>query len=201
MPHCPSRTLSSSHNATPLITSLWFVPALLPLVLVKPHIALPMILAGKVTRTGIILTGMLLAVSLVICPTWIIVWLQQTGTYRGTPPLFSLPLGPVILLALLKFREKRAWLLVLLALMPQRVLYDQLPLLLIAATPLQLIFLVACSWLTFPALFAYGNWIQLPINWQFWIVLTLYLPALLVLFLPELAGFSKRMALSRQSVE
>jgi hypothetical protein len=177
---------------TPLMLCLWFVPALAPLVLVKPNIALPMILTGKVNRTGVILTGVLLVVSFLIYPNWLFVWLQETRTYRGTPPLLSLPLGPIVLLALLKFRDRRAWLLMLLALMPQRVLYDQLPLLLVATNLTELIFLILCSWMILPALFAYGGWAGMPINWQFWIVLTHYLPVLIVLFAPEVARWLKR---------
>ena len=172
---------------TPLITCIWFLPFLLPLVLVKPHIALPLILTSRVTWQGLVLAFLLLLISLIIYPTWPIVWFEQTGTYRGTPPLFSLPLGPLLLLALFKYRDRRAWLLLLLALMPQRVLYDQLPLFLIAASGVELTFLVLCSWMTLPVLFSSGGWVHMPVNWQFWIVLTLYLPALIMLFLPNLS--------------
>lgn len=174
---------------TPLIICIWYLPFLMPLVLVKPHIALPLIMTGGITRKGLILTFLLLVVSLIIYPMWPLVWFRQTTTYTGTPPLFSLPLGPVLLLALFKYRDRRAWLLVLLALMPQRVLYDQLPLFLIATSGVEITLLTLCSWLTLPALFLFGGWSQMPLGWQFWIVLTLYLPALIILFLPDLAGF------------
>jgi hypothetical protein len=117
--------------------------------------------------------------------------MKQTGTYKGLPPLFSLPLGPFILLALLKYRDRRAWLLVLFALMPQRVLYDQLPLLLIATNGAEMIFLVFCSWLTLPMLMSSGGWGGLPFSWQFWILLTLYVPGLVLLFLPDVTKFIK----------
>ena len=42
---------------------------------------------------------------------------------------------PAMLLALLRWRSREAWLLLLCALMPQRVVYDQLTLLLVARTP------------------------------------------------------------------
>ncbi|HEY2979872.1 MAG TPA: hypothetical protein VGJ22_01720, partial [Anaerolineales bacterium] len=61
-------------------------------------------------------------------------------------------------------------------------IYDQLPLLLIAGSGIEAVFLVFCSWLALPALLSSGGWIHMPINWQFWIVLTLYIPALIVLF-------------------
>lgn len=182
---------------TPLIACIWFLPVMMPLILVKPHIALPLIITGRVSKKGLMIAFLLLIISLLIYPTWPAVWLAQTRTYRGLPPLFSLPLGPIILFALLKYRERRAWLLLLLALMPQRVLYDQLPLLLIAASGFEMALLLFSSWLIVPVLFTYGGWTLLPINWQFWIVLMLYLPALLVLFLPDLSGFFRRYILGR----
>jgi hypothetical protein len=183
---------------TPLFMSLWFLPMMLPLILVKPQIALPLIVTGKkFSKTGVILTAALLLVSLIIYPTWPLVWLKQTGTYKGLPPLFSLPLGPLILLALFKYRDRRAWLLFLFALMPQRVLYDQLPLLLIATSGMEMFFLVFCSWLTLPMLLLTGGWSRLPLNWQFWIILTLYLPCLVLLFWPDLMKFVRNVAAKR----
>ena len=176
---------------TPLIMAMWFLPVLLPLILVKPQIALPLVLTGKISKTGVLLTFLLLAASLIIYPRWPFAWLAQTGTYRGLPPLLSLPLGPLLLLALVRYRDRRAWLLVLLALMPQRVLYDQLPLLLIATSGIEMGLLVFCSWVTLPILFASGGWNNVPLGWQFWIVLTLYIPALLVLLWPDVVKVVK----------
>ena len=177
---------------TPIIMCIWYLPILLPLILVKPHIAFPLVVTGKFSKGGLILAFLLGIISLVIQPDWPLAWFEKTGTYKGLPLLLSLPLGPVILLAILKYRDKRAWLMILLALMPQRVLYDQLPLLLIATNEFELIFLVFLSWITLPVLFKYGGWANVPINWQFWIVLTLYLPALPVLFREEIVKWFKK---------
>ncbi len=183
---------------TPLIICIWFLPSLLPLVLVKPHIVFPLMVTGGLTRKGIILTSLLLLVSLIIYPTWPLAWFRRTGMYTGTPPLLSLPLGPILLLALFKYRDRRAWLLVLLALMPQRVLYDQLPLFLIATSGIELTILVLCSWMTLPVLFSSGGWGHMPVSWQFWIVLTLYLPAFTILFLPDLSDLFRAIYLRIQ---
>lgn len=177
---------------TPLIMTLWFLPVMLPMILVKPHIAIPLVLTGRFSILGIVLTAAFLLVSLIAVPSWPFTWLEQINTYKGLPPILSLPFGPLLLLALLKFRDRRAWLLVLFAFMPQRVLYDQLALFLIATTGLQLAFLVFCSWLTLPVLFVWGGWATVPVNWQFWIILTLYLPALLVLFWPDILRLAKK---------
>jgi hypothetical protein len=96
------------------------------------------------------------------------------------PPLLSLPLGPLLLLALLRFRERRTWFFLAMALMPQRVAYDQLALFLLARSRKELIFQIACSWLTLTAILFFDGWTKLPGGWQSWIIMTLYVPALVV---------------------
>lgn len=177
----------------PLLVCLWFIPSLLPVVLIKPHIALPLALTGRISPTGIILSVLLLIGSLIVYPSWPLVWLQQVQTYQGfRSPLFVLPFGPLVLLALFRWRERRAWLLVLMALMPQRVVYDQLALLLIATNRRELLTLVVCSWMTLPLLLFADGWLSLPGGWQLWIVLTLYLPALVILMRPTIERFIGR---------
>lgn len=177
----------------PLLVCLWFLPPLLPVVLIKPHIALPLALSGSISRAGILLTALLLLGSLVLYPWWPWVWVHQIQTYKGLrPPLLVLPLGPLLLLGLLRWRDRRAWLLVLMALMPQRTVYDQLALLLVATSRRELLALVACSWLSLPVLLAAGGWRSMPGGWQIWILLTLYLPALAILLRGEIETVSKR---------
>jgi hypothetical protein len=167
---------------TPLMTCMWFLPVLMPLLLVKPQIALPMLLTAKPDLRGIAATVLLGVISLLVLPEWPLVWLQRTAGYQGTlPPLFVLPLGPLLALALLRWRKRVAWLLFLMALMPQRVVYDQLCLLLVASNWRELVFLISFSWISLPALLYFGGWTSLPGGWQIWIVATLYIPALLVL--------------------
>ena len=140
-----------------------------------------MVITAKPDRWGVILTVALLGLSLIAYPRWPWVWLGQISGYQGSvPPLFVLPLGPFLLLALLRWRDRRAWLVALMALMPQRVVYDQIPLLLVASTWRELLFLVGASWLTLPALLYFGGWQSLAGGWQLWIIATLYIPALLV---------------------
>jgi len=167
---------------TPLMTCLWFLPVLLPLALVKPHIALPMVLSTKPDWRGVVFAILLGLASILVSPGWLPIWFQRTSGYQGTlPPLFVLPVGPLLALALLRWRKRTAWLLFLMAAMPQRVVYDQLCLLLVASTWRELVVLISLSWITMPALLYYGGWTALPGGWQIWIVATLYIPALLVL--------------------
>jgi hypothetical protein len=177
----------------PLVLCLYFTPAFLPMLLMKPQIALPLALTQRPSPLGIGLTLAIGIASLIIYPSWPLVWLGQISTYQGIiPPLFVLPFGPVILLALLRYRERKAWLLLSMAAMPQRVLYDQLALLLISNTLREMLILVLCSWISMPALMILGGWYHLPGGWYLWILLTLYLPALGILLAPTLADWVKK---------
>jgi hypothetical protein len=178
---------------TPLICALWFLPAVGLAMLVKPHIALPVLLAGRSPREWkwLALPVVLLAVSLVVYPAWPWVWLKQTASYQGIlPPILAVPLGPFVLLALTNWRDRRAWLIVLLAAMPQRMVYDQLPLMLAAGNRKQLWFLIAMSWINCAVFFRGDGWGSVPLGWQNFIVLTLYLPAVAVVAWPKIAEIS-----------
>jgi hypothetical protein len=177
----------------PYITSLFFTPNLLFLLFIKPQLALPFVAIQRPSRTGILLAGLLLIVSLVLYPMWPLDWLKNLHlqNYIGFPPLFILPLGPLILLALIRYRDKRAWLLVLLAAMPQRMVYDQLGVLLVAENLKQQIFLILCSWISLPALLYYNGWKNMPWGWQTWILIESYLPALIVVLLPTFRSISQ----------
>jgi len=177
----------------PLILCLYFAPAFLPVLLMKPQTALPLALTQRPSWLGVGLTLSVGITSLVIYPSWPLVWLGQISTYQGIIPLlFVLPLGPLMLSALLRYRDREAWLLMLTAAMPQRVLYDQMALFLIAGNRLEMLILVFCSWVSLPALMIYGGWNNLPGGWCLWILLTLYLPALGILLAPIIGGWIKK---------
>jgi hypothetical protein len=178
---------------SPLVLCLYFTPAFLPVLVMKPQNALPLALTQRPSWLGIGLTLVIGIASLVIYPTWPFVWLKQTSSYQGIiPPLLTLPLGPLLLLALLRYREQKAWLLVSMAAMPQRVLYDQLALFMVPGNRLEMLIFMLCSWLSLPVLLIFGGWIHLPGGWKLWILLTLYLPALGIVFAPVLGGWIKK---------
>jgi hypothetical protein len=177
----------------PLVLCLYFTPAFLPILLMKPQTALPLALTQRPNWLGIGLTLVIGIASLVIYPSWPWVWLGQISTYQGIiPPLLVLPLGPLMLLALLRYRERKSWLLLLMAAMPQRVLYDQAALLLVAGNLREMLILILCSWISLPVLLIFGGWNNLPGGWQLWILLTLYLPALGIVLAPILGGWVKK---------
>lgn len=177
----------------PLVLCLYFAPAFLPVLLMKPQIALPLALTQRPTWLGVGLTFVIGIASLVIYPTWPLVWLGQISTYQGIiPPLLVLPLGPLMLLALLRYRDRKAWLLLSMSAMPQRVLYDQMALLLVASDLREILILILCSWISLPVLIIFGGWINLPDGWQLLLLLTLYLPALGILLAPMLGGWIRK---------
>jgi hypothetical protein len=177
----------------PYIASMFFTPNLLFLLFIKPQLALPFVLIQKPSRIGFLLAGILLLVSLALYPMWPLDWLKNLHiqNYIGYPPLFTLPLGPLLLLALIRYRDKRAWLLLLLAAMPQRMVYDQLGVLLVAENIKEQLFLVICSWISFPVLNHYMDWGNVPWGWQNWVLIESYLPALFVVLLPTFRSISQ----------
>ncbi len=175
----------------PYITSMFFTPNLPFFVLIKPQLALPFAVTQKPTRIGLLLAGILLLVSLAFYPSWPMEWLKTVHNFIGFPPLFILPLGPILLLALIRYRDKRAWLLVFLAAMPQRMVYDQLGVLLIAENRMQQLFLVLCSWISLPALIFFNGWNNVPWGWKNWVLIESYLPALIIVLLPTFRRVSQ----------
>lgn len=176
----------------PYAVCLFFSASFLPIVLFKPQLTLPFALTQRPNRVGLILTALFLLVSLLIYPLWPYDWLRSSHVqnYVGFQPLLLLPLGPLLLLVLIRYRDRRAWMLVLMALMPQRMLYDQLGVLLVARSRKQMIFLVLCSWIVLPAVWYFNGWGNLPYGWKNWVLICLYLPALIVLLLPTYKSFT-----------
>ena len=101
-----------------------FFPLLLPVTMVKPQIGLPVALT-HLSRRGVAACVGLMLLSLVIMPKWPWWWMHQLGNYEHFIPLLILP-GPILALALWRYFDKDAWLLFLMACMPQRWFFDTL---------------------------------------------------------------------------
>lgn len=132
-----------------LMACLWY-PWLAFVLVAKPTLALPVGLSAPWSRRTFGLAAgvgaALVGVSLLIMPDWPWRWLAQVGTYTGFVPLLT-PLGPFLALALLRVREPRARLLLLMALVPQQTyFYDQLLLWAVPQTPRQLLLLNISAW-------------------------------------------------------
>jgi hypothetical protein len=171
----------------PLLCALWFFPSAAPLILAKPHMAFPLVMTNRITKSALCLTAAVLTLSFLLYPTWPWVWFSQISGYQGVrPPILNVPLGPLLLFSFLEWRDRRAWLLFTMACMPQRMFYDQMALLLVARNGRELQFLVMCAWIGFAALWLSDGLANMPGSWQLWILLSNYLPALGVLLRPHL---------------
>ncbi len=165
----------------PLLMASAFFSFLAPVSLAKPQIGVPVGLTYY-GRKGIALCLLVALVSLVIMPHWISLWLAQIGRYSRFIPLMVLP-GPLLLLALFRYREPEGRLLLLAAIMPQRWFYDAFVLWLIPRTRKQIIFTAGLSWI--PGIW---RWFNPPHSFTQvgrWIVIWMYLPMMVVLLLRE----------------
>jgi hypothetical protein len=163
----------------PLIMASAFFPLLLPATLAKPQTGLPVALTN-ISRRGVVACLLVLLLSFLVLPRWVPLWLAKGGGYPHFFPLFVLP-GPLLALALFRYRDRDAWLLFTAACMPQRWFYDQFLLWLIPKTRREIIYTVGPSW-------AAGIW-----RWYHgppslmqvgrWTVVCMYLPMLVVLLL------------------
>jgi hypothetical protein len=132
-------------NWTILLFAGWYIPLLSFLSVAKPHAGLP-ILVERLSLTVIAICAAITGLAFLILPTWPQEWLSTLGPYTGGPALLVLPLGPLVLLALLRWRHAEARLLFWAALVPLRPIYDQLILFAVPTTARQLGLLVGLSW-------------------------------------------------------
>ena len=145
----------------------------------KPQIGLPVFLT-HMSRRGIlacVLTGI---ISLAILPRWPLLWIGQMGNYEHFFPLLVLP-GPLIALALTRYRDRDAWLLVFSAVCPQRWFFDSFILWLIPKSHREIAIVNFFSWGV-----GVWRWWHMPRTVHdvgLWTVLGFYLPMLSVILM------------------
>jgi hypothetical protein len=174
----------------PLIMASAFFPLLMPATMAKPQIGLPVALTHLRLR-GIVACVFWLLLSLLLMPRWPWLWTAQWTHYEHFVPLLVWP-GPLLLLALFRYRQRDCWLLLLAASMPQRWFFDTFILWLIPKSPRAILFTALLSWgagiwrwYHIPSSFAQvGRWA----NW--WI----YLPMLLVVLTTSIKSAESRPA-------
>jgi hypothetical protein len=127
-----------------LIFASAFFPLLLPSTMAKPQLGLPVALTN-LSRRGIVACVIVLSITLILMPHWPQLWMGQLKNYEHFFPLFILP-GPLLALALWRYRDKDAWFLVLTALMPQRWFFDAFILWLIPRSRREILFTAGLSW-------------------------------------------------------
>jgi hypothetical protein len=180
---------------TPLLMASALFPLLLPATLAKPQIGLPIALT-HLTRRGLVACAIALGLSLVLRPRWPMEWIGQIGGYDRFVPLLVLP-GPLLLLALFRWRERDARFLLLMAAMPQRWFYDQLVLWLIPRSRREILATVACSWV--PGIWRWYHTPRSFIEVGRWAVFFFYIPMLIVLVVRWWAERRQKLSLRIQS--
>jgi len=169
---------------SPLIAASAFFWWLLPVVLIKPPIALPVALT-HLSRRGIIACVAWLGLSFAITPRWFGQWTHQLGGYHYFIPFLVFP-GILILLAFLRLGNDDARLLLLAAAFPQRWFYDAFVLWLIPKSRREIVASIGASWLV-----GLWRWFHPPLSFAQvgrWSVVGFYLPMLAIILLRHRHG-------------
>lgn len=164
---------------SPMIAACSFFPLLLPMTMSKPQVGLPVFLT-RLSRKGVAACALIAMISLIVMPSWPFLWWKQTRYYQHFIPLLVLP-GPLLLLALLRYRDRDSNLLLLSAAMPQRWFFDTFTLWLIPQTRREIIWTVFFSWGT-----GVWRWYHIPKSFTEvgrWTVVLIYIPMLAVVLL------------------
>lgn len=181
------------HQFSVLVAAVALLPSLLPLALLKPQNGLPVILTNLTWRR-VVGMAVFLAATFALFPRWLGAWyLSSARNYDGLIPLLMVPFSLFLLVGLLRLSDPRVRFLLLMACMPQRALYDLVPLFLLPRTIRQM--LVACfvSWAGFAVLVWSGGMVapqkQVLISLGF-----VYLPILSMLVLQSKYTFQDGVA-------
>ena len=165
----------------PLIAASAFFPLLLPVTMVKPQVGLPVALTN-LSRKGAIACAVLLLATFLVMPRWPMLWAGQFGYYEHFFPLLVLP-GPLLAVALWRYRDRVAHLLLLSAILPQRWFFDSFILWLIPKSRREILLTVFFSWGA-----GLWRWYETPHSYHEvgrWTVVFLYLPMLAVVLMCE----------------
>jgi hypothetical protein len=156
-----------------------FFPLLLPLTMAKPQVGLPVFLT-RLTRRGLLACLFIGILSLILMPRWPQLWMAQLGYYQHFIAVLILP-GPLVLLALFRYRDRDAWLLLLSSILPMRWFFDVFILWLIPKSRREILVTVFFSWCI-----GIWRWYHQPTSFTQvgrWIVLFIYLPMLAIVLL------------------
>jgi hypothetical protein len=167
-----------------LLTAAVLLPALSPFLICKPSLGLALWIAYPRWRTAAAAAGLGL-VSVLLRPSWVISWLHELSSVPHVAPLISYTfVGPLVLIALTRWRRPEARLLVALACVPLTpALYEAVPLFLIPETTAEgiglaiLTAVVAIVW-AFVPITSYGQGLAWSGRLMIW---CLYLPCLVVI--------------------
>lgn len=162
---------------SPLIAASAFFPLLLPATMAKPQVGIPVFLS-RLSLRGLVACLCVAAATLIVMPRWPILWRNEFGNYPHFFAILVIP-GPILLLALIRYRDRDAHLLLLNACMPQRWFFDTFTLWLIPKSRREILATVFFSWWC-----GIWRWYHVPHSANEvgrWIVLFIYLPMLVAL--------------------
>lgn len=185
----------------PLITAGMLVPSLQAFCCMKPNVGLA-VWCARPSRWALAGGIALAALSFLLVPSWLTGWREAIASDPGVHlvPMFTFG-GPLLALALLRWRRWEARLLLVFACVPQTMtFYDALPLMLIPATFRQALLLALASQighvLSLPVLTTIADMPEMFRATSIHTMVGLYLPALaMVLRRPnerEVAGMDQR---------
>jgi hypothetical protein len=166
---------------SPIILASGFLPVLLPVTLAKPQLGLS-VLVTRAHKSGLVLTASLLLACFIILPKWPWLWFSHFHSYVRFIPLMVIP-GPLLLLAIWRYRDPDAVFLLLAAISPQRWFYDQLILWLIPRSRREFVWTVALSWI--PGVWRWYHLPQSVTEVGRMAVLFMYFPMLCVILLRD----------------
>jgi len=173
----------SYHQLSPLMAAVMLTPTLLPLVLLKPQLGIPVILRHLNARR---LIGLIVFVALtfVIYPGWVGEWYDKTRSFDGVIPMLVFPINLIFLAAFWRFRDPDVRFLFWMACIPQRSLYDLTPLYLLPKSLRQMLTACFFGWGAFVPLLISDYW-RIPAN-QVWLSIgMIYLPILAMLLIDQ----------------
>lgn len=166
-------------QTSPFVMAAALLPALAGLIVVKPNLGAALFVWRPSLRTALFAV-VVLSVSLAVSPEWPARWLAKVRASPSHHAPWTVGVGAVGLLALVRWRRPEARLLVAMTLIPHALLfYDELPLFLIAQSRREAMALVISSWV---GLFAWMATSRGPalLDIQPWSVASVYLPALVI---------------------
>lgn len=145
----------------PIFVAALFVPAFLPIAVVKPHLGVVLAVAGKWSWRTLLAALLLVVASFAIYPGWLLDWLERgnLGTFTGRSPITVLP-GFLLFAVVMALPSARARLLAAMSVVLQRYFYDQLPLFALPASWRQMFALVATSWAAVAVAF-FAGWLRI----------------------------------------
>lgn len=134
---------------SPLLVAGALLPACAWALSLKPTLGLALFVS-RPSRAAVVGGAVLALIGLLLVPAWPVEWVRAARATVGHPAFVTQPFGWLPLLALLRWRDRDARLVALLACVPQNpYFYDQLPLWLVARSGRAAAALTALSWLAF----------------------------------------------------